>query len=285
LIIREARDRAIVQRLRAVREGPQPQRRKLPRGQLAFKLVHRLGELIRERFMSKKDVESLQHILAASGLDPARGLPVFLGAKVLCLAAIPALVFIYGFSANWATPKLALYTGLSFPVGMMLPNWIIGFVRRRYQKELRRGIPDALDLMVVCAQAGLGLETAIERVSSEMKHTNRPAGLEFSLLGHEMRILPDRRTALLNFGERTGQESLRRLGGTLAQTLKYGTPLSQSLRVLAAEMRQERLIQFEERAARLPALLVLPMVLFILPCLFIVLVGPSVVQLLASLHG
>jgi tight adherence protein C len=176
-------------------------------------------------------------------------------------------------------------TGLSFPFGMMAPNWVIGFVRRRYQKQLRRGIPDALDLMVVCAQSGLGLETAIERVAAEIKHTNKPVGLEFSLLSYEMRILPDRRMALMNFGERSGQEALRRLGGTLAQTLKYGTPLSQSLRVLAAEMRNDRLMQFEERAARLPALLVLPMVMFILPCLFIILVGPSVVQLLASIHG
>ena len=95
--------------------------------------------------------------------------------------------------------------------------------------------------------------------------------------------LPDRRIALANLAERTGQPGLKRLAGTIAQTLKYGTPLSQGLRTLAAEMRNERMIQFEERAGKLPALLVLPMILFILPCLFIILMGQPVSQLIGAL--
>jgi tight adherence protein C len=118
-----------------------------------------------------------------------------------------------------------------------------------------------------------------------MKQSNRAVGLEFSLLTYEMRIMPDRRIALTNLGERSGQPSLKRLAGTIAQTLKYGTPLGQALRTLAAEMRNERIIQFEERASRLPALLVLPMILFILPCLFIILMGQPVSQLMGALGG
>jgi tight adherence protein C len=98
-----------------------------------------------------------------------------------------------------------------------------------------------------------------------------------------MRVFPDRKVALANLAERTGQPALKRLAGTLAQTLKYGTPLSQGLRTLAAEMRNERMIQFEERAGKLPALLVVPMIVFILPCLFIVLMGQPVSQLLGAL--
>ena len=116
-----------------------------------------------------------------------------------------------------------------------------------------------------------------------MKQSNRPVGVEFSLLTHEMRVFPDRKVALANLAERTGQPALKRLAGTLAQTLKYGTPLSQGLRTLAAEMRNERMIQFEERAGKLPALLVVPMIVFILPCLFIVLMGQPVSQLLGTL--
>jgi len=120
-------------------------------------------------------------------------------------------------------------------------------------------------------------------VAEEMNKSNRAVAVEFSLFTHEMRIMPDRRIALANLAERTGQPALKRLAGTLAQTLKYGTPLSQGLRTLAAEMRNERMIQFEERASRLPALLVMPMIFFILPCLFIILMGQPVSQLMGTL--
>jgi tight adherence protein C len=133
---------------------------------------------------------------------------------------------------------------------MMLPNWGMGLLRRPYQASLRRGIPDALDLMVVCAEAGLGLDSAVERVAQEMKQSDRPVGIEFSLIMPEMRIFPDRRVALTNLAERTGQLALKRLAATIVQTLKYGTPLGLGLRTLAAEMLNERMIQFEERAGQ-----------------------------------
>jgi tight adherence protein C len=212
-------------------------------------------------------------------------MPIFIGAKMTCLFGIPVLVYLGAALLDYPTSRQALGVGLSLVVAMMLPNWAMGLLRRPYQKALRRGIPDALDLMVVCVEAGLGLESAVERVAHEMKQSNRPVGVEFSLLSHEMRILPDRRTALTNLAERSGQPGLRRFAGTIAQTMKYGTPLGQGLRALAAEMRNERMIQFEERAGKLPALLVLPMILFILPCLFIILIGPSISQLMAGLAG
>jgi len=157
-----------------------------------------------------------------------------------------------------------------------------GDLAAQLRSDRAAGAGDQYDL-VLEVQAGLGLESAVERVAQEMKQSNRPVGVEFSLLTHEMRVYPDRKVALTNLAERTGQPALKRLAGTLAQTLKYGTPLSQGLRTLAAEMRNERMIQFEERAGKLPALLVVPMILFILPCLFIVLMGQPVSQLLGTL--
>ena len=100
---------------------------------------------------------------------------------------------------------------------------------------------------------------------------------------HDMRVLPDRRMALTNLAERTGLPALKRLAGTIAQTLKYGTPLGQGLRSLAAEMRDERMVQFEERAGRLPALLMLPMIMFILPCIFIIVMGQPISQMITVL--
>ncbi len=118
-----------------------------------------------------------------------------------------------------------------------------------------------------------------------MAGSNRAIALEMTILVQELRLLPDRRMALQRMGERTGMESFRRLGATLSQTLRYGTPLAAALRTLAAEMREERMLRIEEKAIRLPALLIGPLILFILPALFIALIGPSVVELGNSMGG
>jgi tight adherence protein C len=175
---------------------------------------------------------------------------------------------------------LLMVVAMALVLGVLGPNWVLRFMRGPYLKTLRKGLPDALDLMVVCGEAGLGLESAVNRVAHELEHSNPAVAREFATLSHELRMLPDRRDALARMGERTGLEGYRRLGATLSQALRYGTPLTQALRVLAAEMRQERMVAMEEKAARLPALLVMPLILFIMPSLFIVLVGPSALQLM-----
>jgi tight adherence protein C len=283
LLLLDAGERGFARRIVSLRDGaamtPQSQSSRVLPALVAF--MHRIGIVMRDRMLSARDAEALAKTLAASGLEPSKAMPIFIGTKSACLFVIPALTYLGSVLAGYSTGRQALFTALSLIVAMMLPNWVISLIRRPYQAELRRGIPDALDLMVVCAEAGLGLDSAVERVAQEMKQTNRAVGVEFSLLMHEMRIYPDRKIALTNLAERTGQPALKRLAGTIAQTMKYGTPLSQGLRSLAAEMRNERMIQFEERAGRLPALLVMPMVLFILPCLFIVLMGQPAVRLMA----
>jgi tight adherence protein C len=286
LLFRGAVDQEIARRIGSLRQGPAVAQPRSPRfWPILVSSMRHLGNAMRNRMLSARDTEALAKTLAAAGLEPSKAIPVFIGAKIACLLGVPGLVYLGVALLGYPTGKQALITGMSVVVGMMLPNWVMALVRRPYQKALRRGIPDALDLMVVCAEAGLGLESAVERVAQEMKQSNRPVGVEFSLLMHEMHILPDRRIALTNLAERTGQPALKRLAGTIAQTLKYGTPLSQGLRTLAAEMRDERMIQFEERAGKLPALLVMPMILFILPCLFIILMGMPVSQLMDSFRG
>ncbi len=277
-------DQEVARRISSLGQGATVARAKSVRFWPALiSLVHRFGNALRGRMMSAKDAEALSKNLTAAGLDPSKAAPLFVGGKIAALFLIPALVYLGTVLLGYPTNKQLLYAGLSLLVALMAPNWVLASIRRPYQEKLRRGIPDALDLMVVCAEAGLGLESAVGRVAQEMNQSNRPVGVEFSLLMHEMRIFPDRRVALTNFYERTGQPALKRLSGTIMQTLKYGTPLSQGLRVLAAEMRHETMIQFEERAGKLPALLVLPMILCILPALFIVLMGQPVTQLMANL--
>jgi tight adherence protein C len=137
---------------------------------------------------------------------------------------------------------------------------------------------------VICTEAGLGLEPAIERVALEIAPAHPAVAEELTNTAHEMRVNADRRAALANLGLRTGLQSLRRLGATLIQTMQYGTPLSQALRVLAAEMRQEAMTRFEARAARLPVLLTVPMIVFILPCVFLIVGGPAVVAVIQALR-
>jgi tight adherence protein C len=283
LLSRGSSDRELARRIGKLREGAvvtQSHSRLFP---AVMALMRRTGNAMRGKMMSARDIEALAKSLAASGLEPAKAIPVFISAKFLCLFAVPGLAYVGAVLGGYSSGKQVLAVLFSLAPAMMLPNWVIALIRRPYQQALRSGIPDALDLMVVCTEAGLGLESAIDRVAQEMRQSNRAVGVEFSLLNHEMRVFPDRRIALMNLAERTGQLGLKRFAATVAQTLKYGTPLGQGLRTLAAEMRHERMIQFEERAGKLPALLVLPMMFFILPCLFIVLLGEPVSQLLGSL--
>jgi tight adherence protein C len=284
LLLRGARDQEIAYRIAGLRQSTEVKRARPSRSwSVVTYLVWYVGNALRDRMLSPHDRETLAKSMAASGFEPAKAIPIFMGAKVACLLGVPALVYLGSVLLGYPPGKQALYSVISLAVAIMLPNWVMALIRRPYQEMLRRGLPDALDLMVVCAEAGLGLGSTVERVAAEMSKSNRAVAVEFSLFTHEMRIMPDRRIALANLAERTGQPALKRLAGTLAQTLKYGTPLSQGLRTLAGEMRNERMIQFEERASRLPALLVMPMIFFILPCLFIILMGQPVSQLMGTL--
>jgi tight adherence protein C len=285
MIFRGAEDQETARRISGLRPGSGVEGPVSAYSSAPILLLTRLGRAMHNRMLSIRDAEALSKSLAAAGLEPSKTVPIFLGIKIICLLVVPVTVCAGAVFLGYPTEKQFLYAGLSLIVGIMLPNWIVALIRGPYQKALKRGIPDALDLMVVCAEAGLGLESTVNRVAQEMKQSNRAVGLEFSLLTYEMRIMPDRRIALTNLGERSGLPALKRLAGTIAQTLKYGTPLGQALRTLSAEMRNERIIQFEERASRLPALLVLPMIMFILPCLFIILMGQPVSQLMGTLGG
>ncbi len=140
---------------------------------------------------------------------------------------------------------------------------------------IRKGLPDALDLMVICAEAGLTVDAAFARVSRELRRAYPELGDEFQLTSVELGFLTDRRQALENLAARVNLDSLRGVVTTMIQTEKYGTPLASALRVLSAEFRNERMMRAEEKAARLPAIMTVPLILFILPTLFVVILGPA----------
>ncbi len=250
-------------------------------GSVVFAAVQKFGEALRSSAVfSERNIADLERTALAAGLDPRSAVPVVIGGKIALVITGPILAYALTSLAGSGMAARFMAVAIAFTLGMMGPNWILDWLRRSHTADLRRGLPDALDLLVVCAESGLGLESAIDRVTAEMRASSPATAYEFSILAYEMRMSSDRSGALARMGERTEVESFQRLVGTLAQTLRFGTPLGQALRILAAEMRNERLIRLEERAAKLPALLTLPLILFILPCLFIVLAGPAAIRVL-----
>jgi tight adherence protein C len=166
-----------------------------------------------------------------------------------------------------------------------LPDLAVMQMAKKRRKNLQKGLPDALDLLVVCAQAGLSLDSAIGRVAREVGFSSPAVGEEFSLTALELGFLPERRQALENLKSRTGLKDIQAVVSTLVQSEKYGTPLAYALKVLSTEFRRERLMRAEEKAAQLPAIMTLPLALFILPCLFMVVIGPAIIRAIESFSG
>jgi tight adherence protein C len=165
----------------------------------------------------------------------------------------------------------------------MGPDWALAFIRRPYVAALRRGLPDTLDLLVICTESGMALEMALEQVAREISASNRAMSVALTKLLDELRVLPDRREAFTNFGRRSGVDGFRRLATMLGQTLQYGTPIAEALRAVANDLRRERMVAMEAKCVRLPALLVLPLIVCIMPALFIVLAASPVLRILDTL--
>lgn len=224
--------------------------------------------------------------LAKAGWRSRDAVIVFLFMKVAMpiVGGVGGLFLIYGVNLYDLPPmaKLLIAT-LIVILGAFSPDLVVKNVADKRRTEIKKGLPDGLDLMVICAEAGLSLDAALSRVARETAQGAPELADELELTSIELGFLPERRAALQNLIQRTGLPGMRALVNALMQTEKYGTPLSQSLRVLAAEMRTERLMKAEEKAARLPATLTIPMVLFILPCLFVVLIGPAILDVIDGL--
>ena len=250
------------------------------RGARGVRALIGIGNLFaRSGLLSAKTLSELDRTLRSSGFRGGNMLALFIGSKVALLMLLPltALFLLQHVSLSTRTQYLAL--GISAVGGLLLPDSWVKRKRNGYLKRLERGLPDALDMLVICTEAGLGLEAAVERVGQEMRDSHPEVSRELIITAHELRIAADRKQALNGMSIRTGLQSIKRLGATLIQTMQYGTPLSHALRSLSTEMRQEILLRFEANAARLPVLLTLPMILFILPTLFMIVGGPAALTL------
>jgi tight adherence protein C len=200
---------------------------------------------------------------------------------------LPMLYFVYGTDAfaTWSPLKQYGLVAGAFILGYKGPDL---FLKNKIQKRtsaIRKGLPDALDLLVICAEAGLTVDVAFHRVSKELGRAYPELGDEFALTAIELGFLSDRRQAFENLAGRVDLDAVKGVVTTMIQTEKYGTPLASALRVLSAEFRNERMMRAEEKAARLPAIMTVPLILFILPVLFVVILGPAACSISDAFKG
>lgn len=188
-----------------------------------------------------------------------------------------AALAIYGFGwlGDWSPLKRFMAFAIALVGSYKAPDLFIDNKIKKRATAIRKGLPDALDLLVICAEAGLTVDAAFQRVARELGKGYPELGDEFALCAIELSFLTDRRQAFDNLANRVALDSVRGVVTTMIQTEKYGTPLASALRVLSAEFRNERMMRAEEKAARLPAIMTVPLILFILPVLFIVILGPA----------
>lgn len=165
-------------------------------------------------------------------------------------------------------------------IGMTLPNFVVNRMVERRQWKMRKGFPDALDMLVVAMEAGIGLAAAIQRVSVELGHSHPELADELALVNAEIRAGVDRGEALKNLAMRTGVDDIKTFAGIIAQTLRYGTSIADTLRIFSEDFRDKRMQQAEEQAAKLGTKMIFPLVLCFFPAFFVVAVGPAILKLI-----
>lgn len=238
--------------------------------------------------IGEKDRAKVQRTLVVAGYRSSEAINMMLAAKLASGLFLGVTVYTVVVSGDQPLAT-GLKAFLSLPVGVMLgamaPEFYVKWRAKRRQRKISQAVPDALDLMVICAEAGLTLETALYRVSRELKTSNPELALELATTEAELKVLPERRMALENLVYRTEAPEMASLSVTMNQAEKYGTSLSQALRTISAEGRRSRMLRIEEKAARLPALMSLPLMVFILPPCGVIVGGPAMVRLMGSLAG
>lgn len=231
-----------------------------------------------------EDARKAATLLSQAGWRSPDATSVFLAIRlgspvILALAAYAAAPALVG--EQLQTVRLFIGVG-GMLTGAYLPKILLKNIIQRRQQKVFKGLPDALDLLVICTEAGLSLDAAIRRVGAEIGANSPELSDELGLTAVELSFLPDRREALNNFARRLPMPQIESMVNTLAQTERYGTPLADALRVLSQDFRVARMMKAEQRAARLPATMTVPMMVFILPPLFVVLIGPAIVEVFST---
>jgi tight adherence protein C len=231
------------------------------------------------KVLQESQVKMIQQKLAQAGIRNKELAVVVLFARmvlpvVLGLIGVVVLYWTDVFP-EWGSMKRFMGFAALVIAGYKGPEVYLKNISTKRTKLIQKGLPDALDLLVICAEAGLTVDAAFGRVSRELGRAYPELGEEFALTAIELSFLTERRQAFENLAYRVDLDAVRGVVTTMIQTERYGTPLASALRVLSAEFRNERMMRAEEKAARLPAIMTVPLIMFILPVLFIVILGPA----------
>ncbi|MFW0777337.1 MAG: type II secretion system F family protein [Rickettsiales bacterium] len=257
-------------------------RRKKPEASVNF--MRRVVEKF--QLVKKLQADKAETILIEGGLRSKDAIFIF----TFFIVALPIVFGIigtiiwkidFGYSDKVALMDL-LWPIVGIYMGLKLPWIYVSRVRKKRYLQIQRSLSDVLDLMTICAEAGLSLSATLDRVAKELELSYPEMAEELSLTSVETGFLPDRKQALTNLAQRCQLPEVRGVVSVLIQTEKYGTPIAQALRVLSAEFRQARMLRAEQKAARLPALMTVPMITCILPTLFIVIIAPAAVKLMGT---
>lgn len=240
------------------------------------------------KLLQQSQVGKLQHNMITAGYNSKDAIYIFAFFQLVLPFLFLGIGYMLALSdINWSDPlkkgwKLLVPIGSAY-FGLKLPGIMVANARNKRYYKIQKGLSDALDLMMICAEAGLSLAASLERVSKELRLAYPELAEELALTAVELGFLPDRKRALTNLADRVQLQEVRGIASVLIQTEKYGTPISQALRVLAAEFRTQRMLRAEQKAARLPALMTVPMIVFILPTLFVVVIAPAAVKLMDTM--
>jgi tight adherence protein C len=206
----------------------------------------------------------------------------FVMPPLVFITALVYLFFVTHFHWSGQVKFLAALGAALF--GFYLPDLFVQNAMSRRQKSIMQAFPDALDLLLICVESGMSIESAFTRVAGEIGTQSAELAEELGLTTAELSYLPERRVAFENLAKRCGHSGVKGVAAALNQAEKYGTPLGQALRVAAQENREMRMEEAEKRAASLPAKLTVPMILFFLPCLFVVIMGPAIMKIMQTMH-
>ncbi len=244
----------------------------------------RVGDLLMPEQSARR--AKLQARLARAGLYSRNALNLFLGVKMLLLAVLPLMVLVASLLLKQLTFSRALViAGMAAGVGLLAPNFWLDARTRRRQRELCRGLPDMLDMMVLCLEGGLSLTAALQRVTAELRSAHPLLAAEMNLVQREVQLGLSTGDALRQFGERADIEEVRSLASVLLQAERYGASMVKALRVHADVFRVERQQRAEEMAQKAAVKILFPTLVCIFPAIFVVILGPAAVQLRNMLAG
>ncbi|QPC99340.1 MULTISPECIES: type II secretion system F family protein [Qipengyuania] len=249
------------------------------------KIKDTLGNM---KVLQQSQVDIVQQKLAWAGIRNKELAVLIIGLRMILPIVLGGTAFVLLYLVeiypDWQMKRVMALAAALF-AGYKGPEIYLSNIAKKRSDAIRKGLPDALDLLVICAEAGLTVDAAFNRVAKELGRAYPELGDEFALTAIELSFLNERKKAFDNLAYRVNLEAVKGVVTTMIQTERYGTPLASALRVLSAEFRNERMMRAEEKAARLPAIMTVPLIMFILPVLFIVILGPAACSIADAFSG